>query len=375
MRSTLFHLVAFPWWAFGGVLLGLAALFGLLRQRWREQPERQQALDSLFLVLLPALLIYQFVTWKWGALPVHAYGLMLMLAFLVGLLVARKRAPAYGVDPEGLIDLTLYILVAAIIGSRLLYVILDLAKGSADYAQDPWLIFKTWKGGLSFHGGLLGGVIAGVLFARRHQIPPWRLADVLAPGLGLAYAVARVGCLLNGCCYGRPTDLPWAIVFVDPYTHEHSPPSHPTQIYSMIGGLTIFGLLLLLGRVQLRRGLFEGLLACSFLILYSIERAIVEIWRAGVSAVWVPLVQIGDRPLGLTQAQLASLLIALVALGVLIFLGRRSSHAPALERRAPPHPPASGGTPPKPRKLPHPSKPFALLPRHRQRPAKRRKKK
>lgn len=369
MRSTLFHLVAFPWWMFGVLLLGLAALFGLLRQRWREKPERQQVLDSLFLVLLPALLIYQFVTWKGGALPVHAYGLMLMLAFLVGLLVARKRAPAYGVEPEGLIDLTLYVLVAAIIGSRLLYVALDLAKGSADYAQDPWLIFKTWKGGLSFHGGLLGGVIAGVLFAWRHRIPPWRLADVIAPGLGLAYAVARVGCLLNGCCYGRPTDLPWAIVFVDPYTHEHSPPSHPTQIYSMIGGLTIFGLLLLLGRIQLRRGLFEGLLACSFLILYSIERAIVEIWRAGVSATWVQILQIGDRPpLGLTQAQLASLIIALAALGALIVLGRRSTRASVPERNARP------AAPPKPPRPPQPSKPPAPSPRHRQRPAKRRKK-
>jgi phosphatidylglycerol:prolipoprotein diacylglycerol transferase len=237
-----------------------------------------------------------------GPIPVHAYGFMLMLGFAAGLALALRQAPRYRFDPEKLIDLTLFALVASIVGARLVYVLLDLPRNAGDYVKDPWLLFKTWKGGLAFHGGLGGGILAMLFFCRRQEIPWRRLADALAPSVALGYAITRIGCFLNGCCHGRPTDLPWAVSFLDPLTHQRTPPSHPTQIYSLLALLAACGLLLWLRD----RRPFEGFLAVGFLALYSMERFLVEFLRADL-----PTQTVSARVTftGLTQAQIASLII------------------------------------------------------------------
>ena len=261
---------------------------------------------------------------EWGWFKIHSYGFMLMVAFAVGVLFSLKRAERYGIEREHIMDVALYILIAAIVGARLMFVLLDLLNGSTAYLREPLLIFKTWRGGLSFHGGFLGGLIAGVIYCRRHGISPLVLGDVAAPGVALGYAIARIGCLLHGCCYGTPTDLPWALRFpLEGHRDQLTPPSHPTQIYSSVGGLIVCGLLLWLERWRD----FPGYLFYLFIILYSVERFIVECFRKGATA----------RVLvaGLTEAQAASLAILLVT-GILFLRGRGAKKVPTATSKSPP---------------------------------------
>jgi len=152
-----------------------------------------------------------------------------------------------------------------------------------------------------------------LLFSRRRSIPFWTLADMAAPALALGYGIARFGCLLNGCCYGAPTDLPWGIRFVlFPDSAITTEPSHPTQLYSALGSFAILGILIWLGRRLPAR----GQLFTFYLMLYSILRSAVEVLRKGYTA----------RVLfdGITEAQTASAVIFAAALGAFFLLGRRA---------------------------------------------------
>jgi phosphatidylglycerol:prolipoprotein diacylglycerol transferase len=232
---------------------------------------------------------------------------MLMLAFLTATAVAARLGRQRGIAPEQIFDLTAMILVAAIAGARLLYVALN-----ADYfRENPGHIWRLWEGGLSFHGGLLGGLLVGIFFCRQRGLSFLRLGDVVAPGVALGYAIGRIGCFLNGCCYGAPTDLPWACRFHDPpITGPLTPPSHPTQIYASIINLGIFALLLAIFRRQRR----TGQVLWSYLLFYAVYRFFIEFLRKGVTA------QVAAA--GLTQAQWASIGMMLAAGGVLYWLAR-----------------------------------------------------
>lgn len=248
------------------------------------------------------------ILFKIGPLPVYAFGLMVMLGLLAGLWVAVRLARREGLPAEALLDVASLLLISAIAGARLLFVLLNL-----DDFQGRWMqVFSIWSGGLSFHGAVVGGVLAGWWYCRRHKLPFLALADVVAPGLALGYAIGRIGCLLNGCCYGGPGNVAWAVQF----PHEQggmTPPSHPTQIYSALFGLAMYAALLAINR----RKTVPGQVILSFVVLYSIYRFIVEFWRAGYSAVLV----FG----GLTQAQVASILIAVIGVALIVWLTRRGA--------------------------------------------------
>lgn len=242
-----------------------------------------------------------------GPFPIYSYGFMLMLAFLAATSVAVRLGRQRGISPEAIFDLTAMILVAAIAGARLLYVALN----GSYFAQHPDHIWRLWEGGLSFHGGLVGGLLAGLYYCRRHHVSFLRLGDVVAPGVALGYAIGRIGCFLNGCCYGAPTDLPWACRFHDPpITGPLTPPSHPTQLYATIINLGVFALLLRL----FQRQRVTGQVLWSYILAYAIYRFGIEFLRKGVTAQVFAL--------GLTQAQWASIGMALLAGGVLAWLAR-----------------------------------------------------
>jgi phosphatidylglycerol:prolipoprotein diacylglycerol transferase len=232
-----------------------------------------------------------------GSLAIHSYGVMLMLGFLAGIWLSSRQARKLGLPSDLPVDLSVWLLLSSVLLARLTYAALNWG----DYASRPLDILQVWKeGGLSFHGGLLGGVLAVLLFSRRARISFWLLADMLSPGLALGYAIARVGCFLNGCCYGAPTCLPWGVVFPGLTTE----PAHPTQLYASLGSLLICLLLL---RLQSRLRA-QGQLFLLYLMLYSVLRLIMEIFRRGASA--------QELFTGVTQAQAASLaLFALAALG------------------------------------------------------------
>jgi len=249
-----------------------------------------------------------------GPLAVHSYGVMLMLGFLAGLALSRRQARRVGLSPDVALDLGVWILLASIVLARLLYVGLNWRE----YFAHPLDILGVWReGGLSYFGGLLGGILAGLIYTRRTHLPFWLLGDVFAPGIALGYAITRVGCFLNGCCYGTPTSLPWGVVFPGITTL----PSHPTQLYSAAGSLLLTGLLLWL-HPRLKA---QGQLFAAYLMLYGVLRGIVEIFRLGVSAEELVL---GRHHLLLTQAQFVCVL--LLVFGALLFLrlGRRGAPNP-----------------------------------------------
>jgi len=237
-------------------------------------------------------------------LPVRAYGTMIAVGAALGawraVRVAKKR---YGIDPERVYDLALVCVLGGIVGSRIVYVLLN------PHTESWGQLYAVWNGGLSFHGGVAFAVLCGWIYTARAKLSFAKCADLLAPSVAIGYAVARIGCFLNGCCYGAPTCLPWGVRFCE--NGHLTPPSHPTQIYAAIASLAIFLVLARLERLQGR----PGFVFASYLGLYSIYRFAIEFLREGYSAkVWL---------LGLTQAQWASVVVLAGAVVILAVLLRR----------------------------------------------------
>ncbi|MBN2057570.1 MAG: prolipoprotein diacylglyceryl transferase [Candidatus Saganbacteria bacterium] len=214
------------------------------------------------------------ILFKLGPFPVHAYGFMIAIAFLVGIVISMYFARREGVGPENILDLALYVILSAIIGARALYVI-----GTWDqYQGNIWEMFAVQKGGLIFLGGLLLAVLTVMLYARVKRIPILRLLDILTPGTALGYAITRIGCFLNGCCFGLPTDLPWGLEFpfgslaYSYFPHQHI---HPTQLYSSASMFLAFLALIWLYHKKQK----DGFIFYWGLIFYSVYRMAVEFLR------------------------------------------------------------------------------------------------
>jgi phosphatidylglycerol:prolipoprotein diacylglycerol transferase len=207
-----------------------------------------------------------------GSFEVHWYGVLVMLGFVAGLWTASRRGVRDGLAPETIQDLGAWLIVGTIVGARTLYVI---SYWHERFAAEPWTeIFAVWRGGLVFYGGLIGASLATIIFALKRKLPLWKLGDALAPSISLGYFFGRLGCLMNGCCYGRPTDLPWAIHF--PVGHETYPNGvHPTELYESFLGLGLYAALAWL----YRRKTFDGQIFAIYLMCYAVLRAFVESFR------------------------------------------------------------------------------------------------
>jgi len=209
---------------------------------------------------------------RWGGFSLHAYGLFIAVGFLLGIGLALKEARRQGLPGERLLDLALYIIISAIIGSRLFYAIIHYPQ----YLQDPLSIFKIWEGGLVFFGGLILSFMVGGWYIKKAGLPFWETADLLAPSLALGQVFGRLGCLAAGCCYGRPTQVPWAVTFSHP---ECLAPTgialHPTQLYESGAALVLFFLLILLRRKKF----FAGQVMVAYLFFSGWARWLVEFFR------------------------------------------------------------------------------------------------
>jgi len=219
------------------------------------------------------------IAFKLGPLTVHWFGVMIALAFLAGMWTAVRRAPRAGIAGELIADLVVpWLLLGGVLGARLLYI---ATYWHDSFAGQPWWeVFMIQRGGLVFYGGLVGASLASIIFARIKKIPLWRLADILAPSIALGSMFGRIGCLMNGCCYGRACDLPWAIRF--PEDNPAHPPTylvHPTQIYDALLNLGLY-----LGLAWLfRRRKFDGQVFAIYLMCYAVTRSIVETFRGDYS--------------------------------------------------------------------------------------------
>ena len=222
---------------------------------------------------------------KIGPFTIYSYGIMVAIAFLFGIFIARREAVRKNIKPGLVYDLGFYLLIGSIIGARIYYI---LFFGLKDFLAEPASIFKVWQGGLAIHGGIFGGIITGIIFSNARKISFWALADLIAPSIILGQAIGRIGCYLNGCCYGIN--------------------NQPTQIYELI--LDFIGFLLLWGlRKKIR---FKGGLFLLYLMTYSVIRIIVSQFRADNLYLWNT---------GITLAGLSSLIIFIIAM--VLFIRKR----------------------------------------------------
>jgi len=232
-----------------------------------------------------------------GPLVIHSYGVMLALAFLAGIVWARREARAADIPPDWMLDASVYVIILSILFSRLFYVAFDFHY----YIRHPIEIFGVQMGGLSIHGGVAGGALGIIYFARRHKVGVFKFGELTIPSLALGTAIGRIGCFLNGCCYGKPTNLPWAIALTELHDGIRR---HPTQLYESALSLLLFFVLLYLKRYRRK----DGDLFAFYLMGYGVVRIIVEFFRAGASS------EIGW--LGFTYAQWLS--VAMIVAGAVL---------------------------------------------------------
>jgi phosphatidylglycerol---prolipoprotein diacylglyceryl transferase len=244
-----------------------------------------------------------------GPLALHSYGFLLAVSFFAGIWLAARRAPRRGLSVEMVYDTSLVIVFAAILGARLMYVLFhrEEIRSFID-------VIAVWRGGLTMYGGVIAAMISAWLYLRRRETPFLRMADVMAPSLGFGLMLTRIGCFLNGCCYGKPTDMPWGLALPAETFGGRlfgESPLHPTQLYSSLEGLGILILLLLYDRRPRR----EGQVFALYLVLSGIGRFTLDFFRYYEANVYVA------GPL--TVNQLISLGACL--LGVLLFAAIRGS--------------------------------------------------
>ncbi|MEA4882906.1 MAG: prolipoprotein diacylglyceryl transferase [Clostridia bacterium] len=251
-----------------------------------------------------------FKLWK---LPVYSWGLSLALAFVAGTLFASSRGKKKGISSDNIIDLALFVCIGSILFARILYVLLNIGE----YAARPVSVFYMRDGGLSFFGGLAGGALVGIMYCKKQKVQIGSMADVIAPAVALGYAIVRIGCLLNGCCYGVESHVAWAMKAAGDGILRH-----PTQIYSAIYSVIILFVLL---AIEAKKK-FEGEILWLYVGFYSVARFIVEFWRESPRDYFAPF----------TSTQVLCVILGILAFGVVSVYSRASSTPSAGANRAKP---------------------------------------
>ena len=257
-----------------------------------------------------------------GPITVYTYGVLLAAAYLLGLQLARVRAQARGLDANRVLDLGIYIIIAALIGAKLLLLVTDFDA----FRANPRELLTLARSGGVFYGGLILAVVVALVYIRKIGLPLWTTCDVFAPGIAVGHVVGRFGCLFAGCCYGKPTTLPWGITFRDPFAQANvgtplNQPLHPTQLYE--AGAELLILIVLLASERKGRP-YPGRTFWLYMLLYAISRFIIEFYR-------------GDErgSVGIfSTSQFISILLAPLAVIMLVYLARQSAPEPKRARRA-----------------------------------------
>jgi phosphatidylglycerol:prolipoprotein diacylglycerol transferase len=218
-------------------------------------------------------------------LTVHGFGAMLVLAFLSSTMLAAWRCRREGLDPEIVFDMAFWVFLGGLGGARLFYVIQYWGRGITSFLE----IFQFWKGGIVFYGSIIGGAVAFFVYHRLRPFPLRPFLDVMAPSIAVGILFGRLGCFLNGCCFGDTCNLPWAVAFPKaspPWDMHHYlkliPPDalwslrvHPTQLYASLDGLILLILLSAYYPLRRRDGEVMGLL----MFTYPVTRVLIEYLR------------------------------------------------------------------------------------------------
>jgi len=221
-----------------------------------------------------------------GSFPIYSYGVMVALAFIVGIFWAMKEAKERGENPERVLDISLYVILGALIGGRLAYVLQYLDY----YLKDPIKILYFRQGGLAFLGSFILAFILGALYVSRNKLSFWKYTDIAAPSVAIGIGVGRIGCFLNGCCFGVVSEnygIKFPSLYMPPVYLQQledgliasgstcTLPVIPTQLYTSLYGFLIFFILHWMKKYKK----YDGFIFLSFLILYSISRFTIEFFR------------------------------------------------------------------------------------------------
>jgi phosphatidylglycerol---prolipoprotein diacylglyceryl transferase len=253
-----------------------------------------------------------------GPFTVYTYGVLLAASYLLGLWLAVKRGKARGLDANRVLDLGIYIIIAALVGAKLLLLIVDFDQ----YKGNPAELLSLARSGGVFYGGLILAVAVAFYYIARHRMPMWTTTDAFAPGIALGHVTGRLGCFAAGCCWGQPTDVPWGVIFTNPLAAAQvgTPLGirlHPTQLYEAGAELLILGLLL---ATEKRGRAFPGRTFWLYMLLYALSRYIIEIYRGDPRGV-VPFLDI-------STSQFISLVLGPLSLLMLLWLSRTVPTAP-----------------------------------------------
>jgi phosphatidylglycerol---prolipoprotein diacylglyceryl transferase len=251
-----------------------------------------------------------------GGFPVYTYGVLLAAAYLLGLQFALVRARARGLDGNRVMDLGIWIIISALIGAKLLLLVVDFDT----FRRDPGELLTLMRSGGVFYGGLVAAVAVAFWYMRRHGMALWSVSDAFAPGIALGHVIGRLGCFFAGCCYGQRTDVAWGVTFTSEYAAQNvgtplNVAIHPTQLYEAGAELVILGALLLLER---RGRTFPGRTFWSYMLMYGITRFVIEFYRGD------PRGMVGM----LSTSQFVSVLLVPLSIVMLIVLARRPAPGP-----------------------------------------------
>lgn len=258
-----------------------------------------------------------------GHIGLRWYGVLFAAAVLAGIALASQEMRRLGISSASFEGLITWGLAGGLLGARLFHVV----DQPGAYLDQPWRVLAVWEGGLAVYGGLVGGAIAGAVYARRHGVPLGRAADGAALGMLLGQAVGRLACIPNGDAYGAPTDVPWAFTYVNPAAMVPSEllgvPLHPYPVYELLFDLALLAALLLVRK----RAFFAhrpGLLFATYAIGYSVGRFALSYFRMENVWFW-----------GLQEAQVASLLGLAAGVVMLLVIRRRTAAADSAPQEAP----------------------------------------
>jgi len=330
------------------------------------------------------------IPWTDWAITLYGYGAMLCLGFLAAILVAARRAQRLGQPPDVIYNCALLAFLGGVFGARLFYIV-----QYREHFTSIWSLVAIWEGGLTYYGGLVLATAAVMAYLAASRLPVLFWLDAIAPSLPLGLAFGRVGCFLNGCCYGARCDLPWGLAwpvgsipwFAYADTHLASlgaqatgagegpygavmgalaavwrvPHLHPSQVYAIVNALLLFGVL----QVMFRHKRRHGQIILVFAVLYGVSRFLMEFLRADEAAVYLlglPTLlralgheAAGARLGGLTISQNVAVVIVAAAAGALALLGR-SARREWQAAYVPPAPAVRGSDRPDGRKHPKPRK-------------------
>jgi phosphatidylglycerol---prolipoprotein diacylglyceryl transferase len=247
----------------------------------------------------------QPIAFRIGNFPIYFYGLMMVIAYIIVFLIMRKTRKHENLSLETALDTTIFIIIGGVVGARIFYILLNLGE----YIHTPLSFFNVREGGLSWHGALIGGLIGAFLLARAKKLPLGVVSDFAAVHSTIALAIGRMGCFMNGCCYGKPTSYFTGVHFT---AAGLAHPRHPTQIYEAL--LMVVSFFILLSWWKKKK--FNGELTLLMFSMYGIVRFIVEFFRDNTA----------DQYIGLTNLSLAQYLSIAMTLGcgIVLYVKRKN---------------------------------------------------